>query len=175
MTEAGPQDTRKTAETANARETLTPERLVREHASVVLGFCITFTKNFHDGEDIMQDVFLQAFTKLRTLRNYTAARQWLLKIAKRMCIDRYRRRRPSYPISEDVPARPDYGNERVTRVHAAVSKLPKGYREAITLYYLDGRNCAGVAQSLGISEVAARRRLVRGRLMLHDLLLEDES
>ena len=74
-----------------------------------------------------------------------------------------------------MPARPDYGNERIMRVHAAVSKLPKGYREAITLYYLDGRNCAGVAQSLGISEVAARRRLVRGRLMLHNLLLEDES
>ena len=175
MNEAGQQDTRKTAETQNARETLTPEKLVREHASVVLGFCISFTKNLHDGEDIMQDVFLQAFTKLRTLRDHAAARPWLLKIARRMCIDHYRRRRASYPISEDVPARPDYGNERIMRVHAAVSKLPKGYREAITLYYLDGRNCAGVAQSLGISEGAARRRLVRGRLMLHDLLLEDES
>ena len=175
MTEAEPQDTRRTAETANARETLTPEKLVREHASVVLGFCISFTKDFHDGEDIMQSVFLQAFTRLRTLRDHKAARPWLLKIAKRMCIDHYRRRRPSYPMTEDVAARPDYGNERIIRLHAAVSKLPKGYREAITLYYLDGRNCAGVARSLGISEVAVRRRLVRGRLMLHDLLLEDES
>ena len=175
MTEAGPQNTRETAETANARKTLTPETLVREHASVVLGFCITFTKNLHDGEDIMQDVFLQAFTKLKTLRDHTAARPWLLKIARRKCIDHYRRRRPSHPIAEDVPARPDYGNERIMRVHAAVNKLPKGYREAVTLYYLDGRNCAGVAKSLGISEVAVRRRLVRGRLMLHDLLLEDES
>jgi RNA polymerase sigma-70 factor (ECF subfamily) len=175
LTKAGPQNTRKSEEMANAKRTLTPEMLVREHASAVLGFCMTYTKNFHDSEDIMQDVFLKGFTKLGTLRDHTRARQWLLKIARRMCIDQFRKRRACYPITEDVPARPDYGNEHITRVHTAVSKLPDGYREAITLYYLDGRNCAGVARSLGITEAAVRRRLVRARLMLHESLLEDES
>ena len=160
----------------DAKKTVTPEKLVRDHASVVLGFCMNFTKNFHDSEDIMQDVYLQAFTKIRTLRNPARVRPWLLKIAKRMCIDHYRKRQPCYSIAEvDVPARPDYGNEHIMRVHSAISKLPEGYREAITLYYLDGRACAGVALSLGISESAARQRLVRARLMLHDLLLEDQS
>jgi RNA polymerase sigma-70 factor (ECF subfamily) len=159
---------------ADARKTLTPETLVREHASAVLGFCITCTKNFHDGEDIMQDVFLQAFTKLKTLRDHTRARPWLLKIARRKCIDYYRKHRPWNTITEDVTARPDSGKEYITGIHSTISKLPDGCREVITLYYLDGRNCAGVAQSLGISEVAVRRRLVRARLMLHELLLEDK-
>lgn len=125
----------------------------------------------------MQDVFLQAFTKLDTLRNPARVRPWLLKIAKRMCIDNYRKRRSCYSIAEteDVPARPDYGNEHIIRVHTAIAKLPTGYRETITLYYLDGRDCASVARSLGISEVAVRRRLVRARLMLHELLVEDKS
>jgi RNA polymerase sigma-70 factor (ECF subfamily) len=168
-------DTRQTEVTASAEKTLTPEMLVREHGSAVLGLCISNTKNFNDSEDIMQDVFLQAFTKFRTLRDPTRARSWLLTIARRMCIDYYRRRRTSHPITADIPARPDYGNEHIIRVHTAISKLPEGYREAITLYYLDGRNCVGVAQSLGISEAAVRRRLVRARLMLHDFLLEDKS
>ena len=123
----------------------------------------------------MQDVFLQAFTKLDTLRDRTRVRPWLLKITKRMCIDNYRKRRSSYPITEDVPAQPDCDNEHIVRVHAAISKLPDGYRETITLYYLDGRDCAAVARSLGISEGAVRRRLVRARLMLHELLVEDKS
>ena len=169
-------DTRRNAEMVDAKKTVTPEKLVREHASAVLGFCITFTKNFHDSEDIMQDVFLQAFTKLWTLRDPTRVRPWLLKIARRMCIDHYRKRQSCYSIAEvDEPARPDYGNEHIIRVHTAISKLPEGYREAITLYYLDGRDCAGVALSLGISETAVRQRLVRARLMLHDLLVEDLS
>jgi RNA polymerase sigma-70 factor (ECF subfamily) len=169
-------DTRRNAEMVDAKKTVTPEKLVREHASAVLGYCITFTKNFHDSEDIMQDVYLQAFTKLGTLRHPARVRPWLLKIAKRMCIDYYRKRQPSYSLAEiDEPARPDYGNEHIIRVHSAISQLPENYREAITLYYLDGRDCAGVAHSLGISESAARQRLVRARLMLHDLLLEDKS
>lgn len=176
MTNGESKDTCRNAEIVEAETTVTPEKLVREHASVVLGYCMTFTKNFHDSEDIMQDVYLQAFTKLRTLRNPARVRPWLLKIAKRMCIDFYRKRQPSYSLAEiDEPARPDYGIEYIMRIHAAVSKLPEGYREAITLYYLDGRDCAGVADSLGISESAVRQRLVRARLMLHDLLLEDKS
>ena len=176
MTEIGPKDTRRNAEMVDAKKTVTPEKLVRDHASVVLGFCMNFTKNFHDSEDIMQDVYLQAFTKLKTLRDPARVRPWLLKIAKRMCIDHYRKRQPSYSIAEvDVPARPDYGNEHIMRVHSAISKLPEGYRETITLYYLDGRDCAGVARSLRVSESAVRQRLVRARLMLHDLLLEDQS
>ena len=77
MTEAERQDARKAAKKANARENLTPEVLVREHASAVLGLCIAHMKNFHDGEDIMQDVFLKAFTRIDTLRDHTRARQLL--------------------------------------------------------------------------------------------------
>ena len=167
-------DSRRNAEMVDAGKSVTPEMLVREHASAVLGFCITFTKNFHDSEDITQDVYLQAFTKLRTLRDTTRVRPWLLKIARRMCIDHYRKRQSCYSIADvDTPARPDYGNEHIIRVHTAISELPEGYREAITLFYLDGRDCACVALSLGISEAAVRQRLVRARLMLHDLLVED--
>ena len=177
LTEAEQQDAREAAKKADAREALTPEMLVREHASAVLGFCITYAKDFHDGEDIMQSVFLKAFTRIDTLRDHTRARQWLLKIARRMCIDHYRKRRVRQPIAEAeaVPARADFGNEHITRVHAAVSRLPDGYREVISLYYLDGHDCAGVARSLGISNAAVRRRLVRARLMLHELLVEDRS
>ena len=175
MTETGPRDTRRIANRVATREALTPEMLVYDHGSAVLGFCMAYTKNVHDSEDIMQDVFLQAFTKLDTLRDRTRVRPWLLKIAQRKCLDHYRKRRSSRPIAEDVPARPSSGNEQFVRVHTAISKLPDAYRETITLYYLDGRDCAGVARSLGISEVAVRRRLVRARLMLHELLMKDES
>ena len=175
MTRVEPRNIRRIGKKAAARKDLTPERLVRNHASAILGFCLSFTRNFHDSEDIMQSDFLRAFTKLGTLRDPTRVRPWLLKIARRMCIDYHRRRRPSYPITEDVPARSDCDDEHITCVRTAICKLPNGYREVITFYYLDGHNCATVARSLGISEVAVRRRLVRARLMLHELLVEDKS
>jgi RNA polymerase sigma-70 factor (ECF subfamily) len=177
LTEAERQNARKAAKGANVRGSLTPEMLVRDHASAVLGLCIAHVKNLHDGEDIMQDVFLKAFTRIDTLRDHTRTRQWLLKITRRMCIDHFRKRRTRRPIAdaEAVAARADYRNEHIARVHAALSKLPDGYRDTISLYYLDGHDCAGVARSLGISNAAVRRRLTRARLMLHELLVEDKS
>jgi RNA polymerase sigma-70 factor (ECF subfamily) len=174
LAEAGPQDIPKDADFSNMEETLTPQGLVRKYASAVLGLCIAHTKNFHDSEDIMQEVFLRAFEKFDTLKDRARARPWLLRIAERMCIDYQRSRRTCQSVEEDIAARPGHGSEHIIRVHEAISKLPDGCREPITLYYLDGCNCAGVAQSLGISEAAARQRLVRARLMLHELLSEDK-
>jgi len=74
LTEAERQGTRKAEKKADVRGTLTPEMLVCEHASAVLGFCITYAKDFHDGEDIMQDVFLKAFTRIGTLRDHITTR-----------------------------------------------------------------------------------------------------
>lgn len=136
MAEAQRQDAREAAKEANARRDLTPEMLVREHASAVLGLCVAHVKDFHDGEDIMQDVFLKAFTRIDTLRDHTRARQWLLKIARRMCIDHFRKSRTHHSIveAETVPARPDYSDEHSARVHAAVARLAEAYRDVISLY-----------------------------------------
>ena len=166
---------RETADTADIREALTPEILVRKYASAVLGVCLAHTKNFHDSEDIMQDVFLKAVKKFDTLRHHSRARSWLLKITRRKCIDYYRNSKPTQKMPDDVAAPANNVTEQINRLHEAISRLPEGFREPITLYYLDGRKCASVAKTLGISEDAVRRRLVRARLQLHELLLENKS
>ena len=57
-------ETFKTASGAERETIPTPGMLVREHAPAVLGLCLAHTRNLHDGEDIMQDVFLKAFENL---------------------------------------------------------------------------------------------------------------
>ena len=164
---------KKSRERKAAGETLTPQVLVRKYASAVLGLCIAHTRNFHDSEDIMQEVFLKAFKKIHTLRDTDRARPWLMQIARRMCIDYHRKRPAAQAMPENLPASSGAGAEQTERLYEAISKLPDGYREPITLYYLDGRNCAGVAKALGLSEDAVRSRLVRARLRLHEILSED--
>ncbi len=123
----------------------------------------------------MQETFVKAFGSLGRLRDHERARAWLLQIARRVCIDHYRSKRPAGPLPEDVPARAESRDPRIDRLHAALDKLPADYRETISLYYLDGRDCAGVAATLGISPGAVRTRLLRGRVMLYDLLAEDQT
>ena len=173
MAKAETQVRRVDCDTTDMQPTPTPELLVRDHAKAVLGVCLAKTKNLHDSEDIMQDVFLKAFLKLHTLRNPQRARAWLLQITRRACIDHHRKGKSFTPLPDDVPARPAYDDQRVERLHKAISKLPDSYREPITLYYLNGRSSAGVAETLGISASAVRSRMARARLLLHEILQED--
>jgi RNA polymerase sigma-70 factor (ECF subfamily) len=160
-------------ETPEDRGAAVPAALFGVHAPAVFAVCLANTHNYHDAEDVMQAVFLKAVAKTASLREPAQARAWLLQVARRACIDFHRRRKPMEPLLEE-PSTPAAGGDPVCqRLHTAIQKLPPSYREAIVLYYLDGRNCSGVAASLGTTEAAVRQRLVRARAMLHDLLAEE--
>lgn len=161
------------AEQADKR--LRPDDLVRTHKSAILGVCLAHTRSVHDAEDVMQDVFLKALTKVNTLRDPAKARPWLLKIARRMCCDLYRRGKFAQRLPVDIAARDDDRESVIEELHTAIGKLPPEYRETLCLYYLDGKKCSSIAESLGISPTNARQRLVRARLKLHDLLKEDRK
>jgi RNA polymerase sigma-70 factor (ECF subfamily) len=150
-----------------------PATLFRLHAQAVFAVCLANTQNYHDAEDVLQAVFMKAIAKTSSLREPTRARAWLLQVARRACVDFHRRRKPVEPLVEEPSSPAAGGNAVCERLHEAIQKLPRNYREAIVLYYLDGRNCAGVAASLGMTEPAVRQRLVRARAMLHDLLGEE--
>jgi RNA polymerase sigma-70 factor (ECF subfamily) len=147
--------------------------LVRRHAAAVLAICLANTKRSHDAEDLMQETFMKAFAGLNGLRDSDKARPWLMQIARRLCIDHASRPKPASTIPDDLPARPETHDPRLERLHAALSELPDDCREILSLYYLDGRNCTGVAETLGITPGAVRMRLLRARVMLYDVLTRD--
>jgi len=149
--------------------------LVRRYSSAVMAICLASTRKLHDAEDLMQEVFVKAFTRLHTLRKPENARPWLLQIARRTCTDYHRRSASPVPLPDgQIQAPKDERDPRIARLHEALNCLPDRYREAVILFYLDGRSCPHVASCLGISESAARQRVARGRLKLRDLLGEDD-
>jgi len=159
----------------NGGNSISPAEIFSEFRPIVFAICIANVRNLHDAEDIMQEVFLKALVGMKALRDRNRARAWFLQIARRTCADHYRRKKHAMQtIPEGVSARPADDHPLVDRLHAAIQHLPTDYREIINLYYLDGRSCAAVASCMGIAEPATRQRLVRARLMLHDLLREEQ-
>lgn len=150
------------------------EVLARHHAPAVLGVCLAHTRSVHDAEDAMQDTLVKAVANIEQVREPSRMREWILQIARRVCIDRHRRQRPVQSLPEELPAPLRQVDPRLEKLHVALSQLPADYREAISLYYLDGQSTAAVARALGISEGAARQRLSRGRLLLHDRMAEEQ-
>lgn len=151
------------------------EELVKGNAPAVLAVCLAYTRNLHDAEDLVQETLLKATTSIQNLRDPGAVRSWLLQIARRLSINHYNRKKSAEVLPEDVAAPSLVVDPDIERLQIALLKIPPDYRETISLFYLDGRSCAGVAEALGISEAAVRVRLTRGRYMLHELLKENEE
>jgi RNA polymerase sigma-70 factor (ECF subfamily) len=161
--------------TADDRNPATPDTLFRAHGQAVFAVCLANTRNHHDAEDIMQAVFLRSMDKASGVREPASVRAWLMQVARRLCIDFHRRRKPAEPLSVEPSSPSSQDEARLQQLHDAIQQVPQNYREAIVLYYLDGRKCSSVAASLGIAEPAVRQRLVRARAMLHELLQEDRT
>ncbi|MHC4939640.1 MAG: sigma-70 family RNA polymerase sigma factor, partial [Planctomycetota bacterium] len=76
----------------------------------------------------------------------------------------------SVPSDELGPAQTAVRAERASGVRAEVARLPRKYRDAIVLRYLEGLSTKDCARLLDCSENTLRTRLMRGRALLRGRL-----
>ena len=146
-------------------------------------FALVYAKigHFQDAEDITQDVFLNAFRKLSTLRRWDNFYAWLYSIAVNRCKEFYRarqRRIDNLPLStqtSNIQADMDAHSDRLRnqRVHEALASLPEIHRQVLTLRYMAGMKSKEIAQALRVSPNTVNQRLRRARLALKTVLSEE--
>jgi RNA polymerase sigma factor (sigma-70 family) len=127
-----------------------------------------------DAEDAVQEIFVRAYSGLRSSDRELALRAWLYRIAHNRCIDELRR--PQSVATETIPATvPNAGGDPVTRLElrdalkrliADVQRLPDQQRSALLMRELAGMTYADVAGALGVSVPAVKSLLVRARVGL---------
>ncbi len=154
--------------------------LARRHKSRVFGLASRFTRNAADLEDICQEVFVQAFFKLRQFRGDSPFQHWVLRIATYKCYDYLRRSRRSPPaISIDAllasghepsalenPA-PDPDLEKL---HAALAELSPKERLVITLLEIEDHSLKEVVDLTGWTLANVKVRAFRARNTLRKLI-----
>lgn len=167
-------------EAALAGDELAFAELAARHKSRVFGLASRFARNAADLEDICQDVFIQAFFKLRQFRRESPFEHWLLRIATHRCYDYLRRcRRNKIDLSVDAlldtgyqPRAPEdpAPHPDLERLHAALAELSVKERLVITLLELEDRSVQEVAEFTGWSAANVKVRAFRARAALRKLL-----
>jgi RNA polymerase sigma factor (sigma-70 family) len=127
-----------------------------------------------DAEDAVQEIFVRAYSGLRSSNRELALRAWLYRIAHNRCIDELRR--PQSVATETIPATvPNTGADPVDRLEqrdalkrliADVQRLPDQQRSALLMRELAGMTYADVGGALGVSVPAVKSLLVRARVGL---------
>jgi RNA polymerase sigma factor (sigma-70 family) len=138
------------------------QQVLDAHRDVVWRVCVAVTGH-DEAEDAFQETWLSALRAYPRLDHGANVRAWLITIAHRKAIDVHRARARRPVAAGDLPDAPapaaplpDDG------LWDAVRALPPGQRAAITLRYAGDLRPMEVAQALGISDEAARRRIADG-------------
>lgn len=136
----------------------------------------------HDGEDIVQDVFLSAY---RRLSSYDAAQgafsTWLLTIARHKCLNALKKRRPMLldrlPEST-IPRTPDdevSEAEWFRRLDEALATLPFAQKSAFVLAEIQGLSLEEIGRIEGVPVGTVKSRLGRAKEKLRSLLRPREQ
>ena len=135
--------------------------------------------NAHDAEDVAQEAFLRAYRDLDDLQDPTRFGQWLLSIVRHVSVDRIRRaireRRVIEESAESAPVLvPDPGRQELHELlRTRVDTLKVEHREVLSLHYFAGKSTQEIADLLGESREAVKKRLQRAREELSNSLVAD--
>jgi RNA polymerase sigma-70 factor (ECF subfamily) len=122
-----------------------------------------------DVDDLAQDVFVTAFTRLKGLREPAAFGGWLATIARNRATDHLRRSHEQVELPDELPGGEPIESETLA-VLDTVRKLPEAYRETLLMRLVEGMSGAEIADRTGLTEGSVRVNLHRGMALLREKL-----
>jgi RNA polymerase sigma-70 factor (ECF subfamily) len=164
-------------------------QLVQRYDRRIFRLAKHITQNEEDAEDVLQEVFLKAFTHLQGFEGQSKIYTWLVRIAVNESLMKLRKRKSDRTVSLDEPVEtgedemvrevavweetPEqrYSQEELrTILDSAVDQLAPIYRTVFMLRDVEELSTEETAEALGLSVPAVKSRLLRARLQLRETL-----
>lgn len=156
-------------------------RLVRRHQTAVFAHMWRFTRDRRMLEELVQDVFVEAYLSLRTYRGLGPFAHWLQRIATRVGYAHWKRearvrrhrellqeRASEFPQTSEITTTSEAGE----MLYKLLEQLPAKDRLVLTLYYFEEWDTNEIGRHLGWSAVRVRVRMHRAFRKLRALLPE---
>jgi RNA polymerase sigma-70 factor, ECF subfamily len=174
------------------------ETLVQRYHAQLTIFVQAWTHNHEDTGDVLQQVWLQLYQFLPRLQQAMHRRSlgpWLYQVAKRKCIDVYRRRRqetqccstldgeqadhpsPAFLLPDPDPLPEAWGEQRETgqEVMQMLAQLPEKWRQVVWFRYRCDWTFEEIGSRLQMPPSTAKTYCHRARLRLRALLLSQQD
>lgn len=150
--------------------------IYRLYSKAMFNLCCRMMGNREDAEDMLQEVFLLAFTKLDSFRYESSFGTWLKTIAVRTCINAINKRKVDLVYCDEINDK-RASEEEAETVHLttenilkAMETLPEGGRIVFSLYLLEGYDHGEIAQIMGITESTSKSQFMRAKRRVQEIL-----
>lgn len=152
--------------------------LFRRFERAVFAIALRRLRDVDEAQELTQEVFIQAMTRLGQLREPNAFGGWLKSITHRMAINRAVRRPPDHPVEHDVlestcvenrtPLTLALDGERTTQVRRGLDRLRDLDRETLMAFYVEGQSLLEMSAEFAAPLGTIKRRLHVARKRLAD-------
>jgi RNA polymerase sigma-70 factor (ECF subfamily) len=152
----------------NADERALLESLLRDVGPRVFAYVRKAFGGQIDAEEIVAETFARAADNVETLWHHSSKDLYLLAVARNLCRDTFRRRRPQAIPDEQLGCVPAHGadpherparQEEHQRLRAAIARLPDAQREVVVLRLSAGLKFEEIADLLKIPVGTALSRM----------------
>jgi RNA polymerase sigma factor (sigma-70 family) len=150
------------------------EAIVDRYQGRLLGFCRQMLGSTEDAEDVLQEVFVNAYRAMLADEREINLRPWLYRIARNRSLNHLRK--PTADAQESMDMVPTveaastaekvHNREEFRQLLADVSKLPETQRSALLLREMDAMSYEEIAQAMETSVPSVKSLLVRARISL---------
>ena len=165
------------------------EALVSRYKQSLLGLIYSYVGEYHEVYDVLQQVWLQLYLSLATLRQIGHIKPWLFTVARNRSLDLLRRKRllsfsevetgneedeaafldtipDTSPTPEELAKRRDLQHE----LQRAILALPHTYRSVVLLYYGEQLNFSEIGQALNMPVSTVKTQFHRAKPFLRAVL-----
>ncbi|MGZ3629186.1 MAG: RNA polymerase sigma factor [Ktedonobacteraceae bacterium] len=161
------------------------ESLYKRYRPALFKFIFNILRDYDLSCDILQQVFLQLYISLPTLKTNKPFKSWLFQVARNRCLDELRRKRvvrfselDTYneddevemltfvqdpcPLPEEIVERHDVRE----RLMSAIKSLPPRFRSVVFLRYSKQLTFPEIGKTLGMPEATAKTYFSRAKPLL---------
>ncbi len=177
-------------ELARRRDPEAVRFIIQRHNQRLFRVARSVLRDDSEAEDVVQEVYVKAFTALATFRGESSVATWLTRIALNEALGRRRQQRTTVDLTAlDVPEqtsrqiipfptmRSDPNPEEATARHEirqvlerAIDALAEPFRLVFVMRDVEGMSVEETAAQLGLRPETVRTRLHRARAQLRDML-----
>ena len=156
---------------------------INRYQKLVIHIVYRMVSQQQDREDLVQDVFVNAYRALSKFRFESQISTWLGKIAYHICLNHLQKKKvpllddsmegslteyslDGQKLPDDLIADKDFYD----KIHSEVENLPPLYRTIVTLYHLEQFSYKEIADILQLPEGTVKSYLYRARGQLRERL-----
>jgi RNA polymerase sigma-70 factor (ECF subfamily) len=158
------------------------EEIVHRHGDAVFRYLLRATRNHDQAEDLCQDTFVRLYGALHRFDRRRPLHPYVMKIAANLCRNGHgpRLQLVGEEEADSVAERGALEQRAVDDVQrqqvlAAMRRLRREYREALSLRYDSGLSYREIAEAMGVSEGVVATWLHRGLAELRGMLKTAEK